>query len=140
MFRELLALGVRKATIYRVSVADGAVETLIDQTGSSPDGIVVENGVVYWTTMGKPTQDPSLGTGEKSRDYSQRNGGLHAVALDGTGRRDVLPDGVITTGKQLASDGAGTLYYRPSAAVSAPAVADTLRAMLSAICATPGRS
>jgi hypothetical protein len=111
VFRELLALGVRNATIYRVSIADGTAETLIDQTGSSPDGVVVQDGVVYWTTMGKPTQDPSLGTGEMSRVYSHRNGGLHAVGLDGTGQRDVLPDGVITTGKQLASDGAGTLYW-----------------------------
>lgn len=31
--------------------------------------------------------------------------------LDGTGARDVIPTGVITTGKQLTSDGAGTLYW-----------------------------
>ena len=31
--------------------------------------------------------------------------------LDGTGARDVIPTGLITTGKQLTSDGAGTLYW-----------------------------
>ena len=31
--------------------------------------------------------------------------------LHGSGARDVIPTGAITTGKQLASDGAGTLYW-----------------------------
>ncbi|MFF4398449.1 hypothetical protein [Streptomyces sp. NPDC001480] len=34
-----------------------------------------------------------------------------AMRLDGSGQRDVVPPGVITTGKQLASDGAGCLYW-----------------------------
>ncbi len=60
--------------------------------------------------MGAPIVDPSK-PGEGGRDYSRPNGGVHAVGLDGTGKRDVLPVGAITTGKQLTSDGAGTLYW-----------------------------
>lgn len=105
----LLALAIRSGRILRVSLPDGRVDTLLDGAGSSPDGIVVESGVVYWTTMGAPVVDRS-GV-EAARDWSRANGGLHAVGLDGTGKRDVVPVGTITTGKQLASDGAGSLYW-----------------------------
>jgi hypothetical protein len=105
----LLALAIRSGRILRVSLPDGQVDTLLDGAGSSPDGIVVESGVVYWTTMGDPVVSSST-TGEVVRDWSAANGGVHAVGLDGTGKRDVVPVGAITTGKQLASDGAGTLY------------------------------
>ena len=74
------------------------------------DGVVVRDGVVYWTTMGVPTRDPAL-KGEASLDYSVRNGGLHAVRLDGTDAHDVIPVGSLTTGKQLTVDAAGTLYW-----------------------------
>lgn len=106
----LLALAIRSGRILRVSLPEGGVETLLDGAGSSPDGIVVESGVVYWTTMGAPVVDASR-AGEVVRDWSAANGGVHAVGLDGTGKRDVVPVGAITTGKQLASDGAGTLYW-----------------------------
>ena len=106
----LLALAIRSGRILRVSLLDGQVETLLDAAGSSPDGIVVEAGVVYWTTMGAPVVESSE-TGEVVRDWSAANGGVHAVGLDGTGKRDVVAIGAITTGKQLASDGAGTLYW-----------------------------
>lgn len=106
----LLALAIRSGRVLRVSLPDGRVDTLVDGAGSSPDGIVVEQGVVYWTTMGAPAVERSA-TGEVVRDWSAANGGLHAAALDGTERRDVVPVGAITTGKQLASDGAGRLYW-----------------------------
>jgi hypothetical protein len=106
----LLALAIRSGRILTVSLPDGQVETFLDDAGCSPDGIVVESGVVYWTTMGAPVVDSSK-TGEVVRDWSAANGGVHAVGLDGTGKRDVVPVGAITTGKQLASDGAGTLYW-----------------------------
>jgi len=106
----LLALAIRSGRILRVSLPDGQVDTLLDGAGSSPDGVVVESGVVYWTTMGAPVVDASK-PGEVVRDWSAANGGVHAVGLDGTGKRDVVPIGAITTGKQLASDGAGTLYW-----------------------------
>jgi hypothetical protein len=108
MFQQLLVLGLTSGTIYRVDIPDGRVETLYDNAGPEPDGVVVENGIVYWTTMGRPTPDPGADDGF---DFSARNGGVHAVRLDGSGARDVIATGAITTGKQLTSDGAGTLYW-----------------------------
>jgi hypothetical protein len=60
--------------------------------------------------MGTPIVDPNV-PGEKGRDYSPRNGGVHGLRLDGAQKFDVVPVGGVTTGKQLASDGAGTLYW-----------------------------
>ncbi|HZC93890.1 MAG TPA: hypothetical protein VE400_25115, partial [Mycobacterium sp.] len=107
----LLALALRTGRILRVSLPDGRVRTLTDQAGPTPDGVVLDGGVIYWTTMGVPEVDPTKPPGEASRDYSRRDGGVHAIGLDGTGKRDVVPDGTLTTGKQLTSDGAGTLYW-----------------------------
>ncbi|MEU8894054.1 hypothetical protein [Streptomyces sp. NPDC048442] len=59
--------------------------------------------------MAAPLVDPAKGPGEAAQDISRRNGGLHAVNLDGGGRRDVLPVDSITTGKQVASDGRADL-------------------------------
>lgn len=108
MFTAVVALGITSGAIHRVSVRDGEVTTVFGGAAPFPDGVVVLDGVVYWTTMGVPTR---AGAGESGLDYSRPNGGLHAVGLDGTGARDVVPPGVITTGKQLVSDGAGTLYW-----------------------------
>ncbi|EGD57044.1 hypothetical protein [Gordonia neofelifaecis] len=106
----LLALGLATRTIFRVDVADGRASVLLKDTAYSPDGVVVIDGTVYWTTMGRPTRNPEV-EGEAAFDYSAPTGGLHAVGLDGTGRRDVLPAGSVTTGKQLAADGRGRLYW-----------------------------
>jgi hypothetical protein len=108
MFTQLVVLGLKSGTIYRVGIPEGGVTTLYDKAGPMPDGVVIENGVIYWTTMGAPTPDPSADDGF---DFAARDGGVHAVQLDGSGARDVTPTGAITTGKQLASDGAGTLYW-----------------------------
>ncbi|QLJ02914.1 hypothetical protein HZZ00_19170 [Streptomyces sp. NEAU-sy36] len=110
MANELLALQVWPGKVLRVSTADGEVNTLVEDAGAAPDGIVVDSGVAYWTTMGEPTADPDV-PGEAGQDYSRRNGGVHALGLDGGPPRDLLPEGAITTGKQLTSDGAGTLYW-----------------------------
>lgn len=108
--KALLALLIRTGQIVRINLADGSVHSVTDNTGSAPDGIVVEGGTVYWTTMGKAIVDPNV-PGEKGRDYSQKNGGVHGLKLDGSGKFDVVPVGGVTTGKQLASDGDGTLYW-----------------------------
>lgn len=108
--KALLALLIRTGQIARIDLADGAVHILTDKTGFAPDGIVVEGDTVYWTTMGQSIVHPDI-PGEKGRDYSRQNGGVHGIRLDGTGRFDVVATGGITTGKQLASDGAGLLYW-----------------------------
>ncbi|TWS19807.1 hypothetical protein FK529_06545 [Tsukamurella asaccharolytica] len=111
MFEAIVALGIQSGTILHVALPDGAVRTIhTDAAGSSPDGVVVENGRIYWTTMGLPSWDPDR-EGEAALDYSARTGGLHSILLDGTDRRDLVAPGAMTTGKQLASDGAGRLYW-----------------------------
>jgi hypothetical protein len=108
--KALLALLIRTSQIVRIDLADGSVHGVTDDTGSAPDGVVVEGDTVYWTTMGKPIVNPDI-PGEKGRDYSRKNGGVHGLKLDGSAKFDVVPVGGVTTGKQLASDGAGTLYW-----------------------------
>jgi len=108
--KALLALLIRDRRIARINLADGSVRYLTDDTGIAPDGIVVEGETVYWTTMGMPIVNPDI-PGEKGRDYSRQNGGVHGLKLDGSPRFDVVPVGGVTTGKQLASDGSGTLYW-----------------------------
>ncbi|MCD0485535.1 hypothetical protein LO771_24900 [Streptacidiphilus sp. ASG 303] len=110
MWKELLALQVEPGEVLRVDLSDGAARTLVERAGPAPDGIVVDGGTVYWTTMGVPVSDPDV-PGEAGQDFSRRNGGIHALDLAGGERWDVLPPGAITTGKQLTSDGAGTLYW-----------------------------
>ncbi len=111
MFEGLLALGIRNGTILRVPLPDGAVETVYtDEAGASPDGVLVEGGRIYWTTMGRPDRAPGISS-EEGLDFSAPTGGVHSVLLDGTDRRDLVPAGAMTTGKQLASDGAGTLFW-----------------------------
>lgn len=104
---ELLALAVRSGRILRVRLSDGHVDVLSDDAGPVPDGIVVHEGTVYWTTMGVPEV---VGRGEAGRRYDRRDGGVHAVGLDGGGRRDVVAPGTVTTGKQLTCAD-GVLYW-----------------------------
>ncbi|MGW4272976.1 hypothetical protein ACWEGQ_11570 [Streptomyces seoulensis] len=110
MWSELLALRAFPGQVLLVRVADGRVRTLVEDAGAFPDGVVVESGTVYWTTMGTPVIDPGT-PGEAGQDFSRRNGGLHAVSLDGGPVRDLVPRGAITTGKQLTCDRAGSLYW-----------------------------
>ncbi|MGW5046512.1 hypothetical protein [Streptomyces griseoluteus] len=93
-----------------MSLPDGQAHILVGAAGDAPDGIVVDAGIIYWTTMGAPVVDPEI-PGEAGQDFSRRNGGLHALDMDSGTRWDVVPSGTITTGKQLTSDGAGTLYW-----------------------------
>jgi hypothetical protein len=57
MFKQLIVLGLLSGNIYQVDIPDGRVETFYDKAGPEPDGVVVENGIVYWTTMGVPTPE-----------------------------------------------------------------------------------
>ncbi|GAB4010719.1 SMP-30/gluconolactonase/LRE family protein [Nocardioides ultimimeridianus] len=102
---QILALAIRQDSIARIDLDTGAVETFLTDAGARPDGIVIRGGSAYWTTMGRPTFTPGEPPSEKTADYTHRNGGVHAIDLDGTHLRDVVPVGAITTGKQLATDG-----------------------------------
>ncbi|MEV0275886.1 hypothetical protein AB0I22_05795 [Streptomyces sp. NPDC050610] len=110
MSRELLALQVVPGKVLKVGLPDGRVHTLLHDAGAAPDGIVVDSGIAYWTTMGTPLVDPGT-PGEAGQDFSPRDGGIHSMSLDDGSRGDVVPTGALTTGKQLTSDGAGTLYW-----------------------------
>ncbi|MFF0778216.1 hypothetical protein [Streptomyces sp. NPDC003720] len=110
MWKALLALQVAAGQVLRVSLPDGQARVLVETTGVAPDGIVMDAGIVYWTTMGAPIQDPDT-PGEGGQDFSRRNGGLHALDMDSGTQWDVVPPGTIITGKQLTSDRAGTLYW-----------------------------
>lgn len=100
MYRKVVALGIAVHSIFTVDVATGAMEQVYADTGAFPDGLQIADGVAYWTTMGKPMHDPKQ-RGEASLDFSVRNGGVHAINVDGTDRRDLTAPGDITTGKQL---------------------------------------
>jgi hypothetical protein len=104
----LLALALRSGRILKVSLPDGEVEAVYGGAGPTPDGIVVDDDVIYWTTMGVPVVN---GPTEAERDYSRADGAVHAVGLDGSGYREVVPTGTVTTGKQLTTDGNGTLFW-----------------------------
>ncbi|WP_051732139.1 hypothetical protein [Kitasatospora phosalacinea] len=108
--KHLLALQVAPGRVLRVDITDGRVRTLVEDAGAAPDGVVAEAGAVYWTTMGAPEVDPRR-AGEAGYDFSRRNGGVHVWRPGGGPPRDLLPAGAVTTGKQLTSDGAGTLYW-----------------------------
>ncbi|ALG85340.1 hypothetical protein [Gordonia phthalatica] len=106
----MIALGLASRSILSIDVDDGSVRTILSRDGAyCPDGVAVVGDTVYWTTMGKPAIRPDV-EGEAKYDYSAADGGLHAIGLDGSGRRDLLPSGTIVTGKQLVSDGT-RLYW-----------------------------
>ena len=109
----VLAIWIRHAS-SRWTWPPEQCSTFLERVGRAPDGIVVADRV-YWTTMGRPTvldeESPRRGAPRASpRLLGARNGGVHAVGLDGSGRADVVPEGGLTTGKQLAL-AAGWLYW-----------------------------
>ncbi|MCM6774206.1 hypothetical protein NDR87_12055 [Nocardia sp. CDC159] len=109
MFTSLLVLGIASGTIERIDLSDNSVRTIVDDTGPAPDGLVVDPGAdrMYWTTMGLPRA--VSGGGEP--DFSQPNGSLWSARLDGSDRREVVPVGALTTGKQLTADLAAQRLY-----------------------------
>ena len=104
VYHRLIALGITSDSFYTIDVATGEFEQVYAETGSSPDGVQCADGVVYWTTMGKPSLRPGM-TGEDAYDFTARNGGVHAINVDGTGRRDLTAPGAVTTPKQLTVHG-----------------------------------
>lgn len=112
MFDALLVLNIAAGTIERIDLSDGSIRTLVDDAGAAPDGIThdADSGRIYWTIMGGPEV---VGSGpDADFDFSAKNGALYSANVDGTDRREVLPVGAITTGKQLtAGFAAGQLYW-----------------------------
>lgn len=104
---QLLALARDGPRIEMIDLPTGSRRVILTETGLHPDGIVCDGSTIYWTTMGQRTGANIYGEGI----YDRIDGGVHAIDVDGTNRRDIVPTGGTTTGKQLALDSAGNLYW-----------------------------
>lgn len=103
----LLALARDGDRIEMINLTSGDRKVIITDTGPHPDGVVCDGATIYWTTMGKRTSVNSAGEAV----YAAVDGGVHAIEVDGRNRRDIVPPGGTTTGKQLARDNQGNLYW-----------------------------
>lgn len=97
---QLLVLARDLDRIELIDVPDGSRQVIITDTGPHPDGVVCDGTTVFWTTMGERTSTNS--TGEAG--YADIDGGVHAIDVDGSHRRDIVAPGGTTTGKQLTLD------------------------------------
>lgn len=82
-------------------------EVIITDTGPHPDGVVCDGENLYWTTMGARTGESPSG----EAIYADVDGGVHAIGIDGSRRRDIVATGDTVTGKQIALDSRGNLYW-----------------------------
>ena len=96
---RLLLLLARPPQLLSLSLADGAVQTLVADCGGTPDGIAVDaaRGYIYWTNMGA--------------DFGQNDGFIERIALDGSGRTMIVEPGRTFTPKQLILDAEDELLY-----------------------------
>ncbi|RJO69960.1 hypothetical protein D5S18_29220 [Nocardia panacis] len=106
MFDALVVLDIRNDAIVRIDPRAGSVTVAVADAGHFPDGLVYDPTAdrLYWTTMGKPTSKGAV------KDFSAPNGSIESVTLHSGTRETVLPEGALTTGKQLALN-AGRLYW-----------------------------
>lgn len=104
---QLLALARDGHRIEMIDLPAGDRRVIITDTGPHPDGVVRDGSTIYWTTMGERTSTNSVGEAV----YANVDGGVHAIGVDGTDRRDIVAPGGTTTGKQLARDSRGNLYW-----------------------------
>lgn len=104
---QLLALARDEHRIEMIDLPTGTHRTIITDTGLHPDGIVCDGTTIYWTTMGQRTGTNAF----REAIYDNLDGGVHAINVDGTNRRDIIPSGGTTTGKQLAMDSRSNLYW-----------------------------
>jgi hypothetical protein len=115
---QLLSLAWQPGKVVLVNLPDGDYRVIVEDAGDHPDGIAFDGTTIYWTTMGagEPADNP------EGADYTAKNGGLHAVELDGTNHREIIPQGHTTTGKQLVVDSQGNLYWGNREGFSVPTV------------------
>lgn len=104
---QLLALARDGQRIEMLDLSEDSRRVILTETGLHPDGIVCDGSTIYWTTMGRRTGTNAFG----EAIYDDVDGGVHAIDVDGTNRRDVIAPGGTTTGKQLALDSQGNLYW-----------------------------
>lgn len=107
----LYALTAFPGGVHRVDVTTGEVAEIASFPGEFPDGIVrvPERDELVVTLMGAPDRAPAPG---EEPPFTQANGSVQAVPLDGSGPRALVPRGSFTTGKQLTRDpGSGRLYW-----------------------------
>lgn len=82
-------------------------KVIITDTGPNPDGVVCDGETLYWTTMGQRTGESPSG----EAIYADVDGAVHAIGVDGSNHREVVAAGDTVTGKQLALDSRGNLYW-----------------------------
>ncbi|WP_069166183.1 hypothetical protein [Nocardia altamirensis] len=114
MFNALLALDFLGGRIERIDLADGAVTTIVSDTGPAPDGVGYDAATdrIYWTTMGRPEKVSAPTSLGEDYDFSKPNGSVRSARLDGSDIRVIVPsDGTMTTGKQLTLDSAAGYVY-----------------------------
>lgn len=104
---QLLALARDLDRIELLDLSSGGREVIITETGPHPDGVVCDGTTIYWSTMGRRTGVTA--TGEAI--YADVDGGIHAIDVNGENRRDIVAPGETTTGKQLALDSQGRIYW-----------------------------
>jgi hypothetical protein len=104
---QLLALARDLDRIELIDLPEGSRQVIVTDTGPHPDGVVCDGTTVFWTTMGERTSISSAGEAV----YADIDGGVHAIDVDGSHRRDIVAPGGTTTGKQLALDSQGNLYW-----------------------------
>lgn len=100
----LLLLDIINPAITQFSQSDGHVANLIEGLGGRPDGIAVDsvNRLIYWSNMGE----------NRGGNYDADDGSINVMNFDGTGRKILVGNGVVRTGKQLQLDqDAQRLYW-----------------------------
>ena len=82
---QLLALARDLDRIELIDLPARSRQVIITDTGPHPDGVVCDGTTVFWTTMGERTSINSAGEAV----YADIDGGVHAIDVDGSNRRDI---------------------------------------------------
>src|ERR1700742_2733893 len=96
---RLLVLDGIKRKMLLFDTEGNLVQTLVEDTGGTPDGIAVDpvKRHIYWTNMGE--------------HWEQNDGYIERINYDGSSRTIVIPKGGTTTPKQLELDVTNRLIY-----------------------------